>query len=69
MAAWHDGSLAPLWQQGVVPAAYVDIDPHKIGNRVQGIAVVGRAALPPLASAAFLMRLLPTAQPKRQAAG
>ena len=39
--------LAPLWQQGVVPAAYVDIDPHKIGNRVHGIAVVGRAALPP----------------------
>ena len=39
--------LAPLWQHGAVPAAYVDIDPRKIGNRVQGVAVVGRASLPP----------------------
>lgn len=39
--------LAPLWQHGPFPAAYVDIDPRKIGNRVQGVAVVGRPALPP----------------------
>ena len=38
--------LAPLWQLGPVAAAYVDIDPRKIGNRVQGVAVVGRHALP-----------------------
>ena len=39
--------LAPLWRLGPIPAAYVDIDPRKIGNRIQGVAVVGRPALPP----------------------
>ncbi|MDO5483366.1 MAG: glycosyltransferase [Desulfovibrionaceae bacterium] len=38
--------LAPLWQQGIRPAAFVDIDPRKIGNRVDGVPVVPRAALP-----------------------
>ncbi len=39
--------LAPLWRLGVAPAAYVDIDPRKIGNTVQGVPVRGRDALPP----------------------
>lgn len=38
--------LAPLWRLGPRPAAYIDIDPRKIGNRVGGIPVLGRAALP-----------------------
>ena len=39
--------LAPLWSLGVTPAAYIDIDPKKIGNTVCGIPVLGRGALPP----------------------
>ena len=39
--------LAPLWRLGVVPAAYVDVDPRKIGNTVLGVPVKGRNALPP----------------------
>lgn len=39
--------LEPLWHMGVTPAAYVDIDPNKIGNAVNGVRVVGRAAMPP----------------------
>lgn len=39
--------LAPLWRHGPVPSAYIDIDPRKIGNRVGGVAVMGRSALPP----------------------
>lgn len=38
--------LAPLWNLGVRPAAYIDIDPKKIGNVVEGIPVCGRHALP-----------------------
>lgn len=38
--------LAPLWRLGVRPAAYIDIDPRKIGKRVDGIPVLGREALP-----------------------
>ena len=38
--------LAPLRRLGVRPAAYIDIDPRKIGNRPGGIAVLPRAALP-----------------------
>ena len=38
--------LAPLWQLGVRPAAYIDIDVKKIGNVVGGIPVLGRQALP-----------------------
>jgi len=39
--------LAPLWERGPRPAAYIDIDPKKIGNRVDGVRVVGRDAAPP----------------------
>ena len=38
--------LAPLTGHGIHIAAYVDIDPRKIGNRINGIPVVGRKALP-----------------------
>ena len=38
--------LAPLWQHGPRPAAYIDIDPKKIGNKINGVAVLGRNALP-----------------------
>lgn len=38
--------LAPLWGLGLRPAAYIDIDPRKIGNRVGGVPVLGREALP-----------------------
>ena len=38
--------LAPLWELGVRPAAYVDIDARKIGNVVGGVPVLGREALP-----------------------
>lgn len=38
--------LAPLWDLGVRPMAYIDIDPKKIGNMVGGIPVRGRDALP-----------------------
>ncbi len=38
--------LAPLWQHGIRPAAYIDIDPRKIGNRVGNVPVLPRAALP-----------------------
>lgn len=38
--------LAPLWEHGPKPSAYIDIDPKKIGNSVGGIAVLGRDALP-----------------------
>ncbi len=39
--------LAPLWELGPLPAAYIDIDPKKIGNRLSGVPVLGRDALPP----------------------
>ena len=38
--------LAPLWMLGPRPAAYIDIDPRKIGNCVNGVPVLGRSALP-----------------------
>ncbi|MGE9984233.1 glycosyltransferase [Desulfovibrio sp. SGI.169] len=38
--------LAPLWRRGIRPAAYIDIDPRKIGNRVNNAPVLPRAALP-----------------------
>ena len=38
--------LAPLWNFGVRPVAYIDIDAKKIGNVVGGIPVFGRSALP-----------------------
>ena len=38
--------LAPLWELGVRPAAYVDIDARKIGNVVGGVPVLGRESLP-----------------------
>ncbi len=38
--------LAPLWELGARPAAFIDIDPRKIGNRVHGIPVLGRSDLP-----------------------
>ncbi len=38
--------LAPLWRRGIRPAAYIDVDPRKIGNRVDGVPVLPRAALP-----------------------
>lgn len=38
--------LAPLWPMGPNPAAYIDIDPKKIGNCVNGIPVLGRCDLP-----------------------
>ena len=38
--------LAPLWALGPSPAAYIDIDPRKIGNCVNGVPVLGRSALP-----------------------
>lgn len=38
--------LAPLWALGPRPAAYIDIDPKKIGNRVRGVPVRSRTALP-----------------------
>ena len=39
--------LEPLWRQGVQVAAFVDIDPKKIGQRIRGVPVIGRAQLPP----------------------
>ena len=38
--------LAPLADYGIRITAYVDIDPRKIGNYINGIPVVGREALP-----------------------
>lgn len=38
--------LAPLWEKGVQVAAFVDIDPKKIGQRVRGVPVIGRDGLP-----------------------
>lgn len=38
--------LAPLWDYGVHPAAYIDIDAKKIGHVVGGVPVLGRQALP-----------------------
>lgn len=37
----------PLLEHGVRIRAWVDIDPRKIGNKVHGIPVLGREALPP----------------------
>ena len=39
--------LRPLWEYGPQPAAFIDIDPKKIGNRVENVPVRGRADLPP----------------------
>lgn len=39
--------LAPLWRLGPLVAAYIDIDPRKIGNTVHGVPVRDRSALPP----------------------
>jgi len=49
--AWGAGResrrrLAPLVERGLVVAAYVDIDPRKIGQNVGGAPVLGREALP-----------------------
>ena len=49
--------LAPLWGHGPIPAAYIDIDPHKIGNRIRGVAVMGRSALPPAGQCCILNAL------------
>ena len=49
--------LSPLWGQGPIPAAYIDIDPHKIGNRIKGVAVLGRSALPPAGQCCILNAL------------
>ena len=38
--------LAPLWEKGVQAAAFVDIDPKKIGQKVHGVPVIGRDGLP-----------------------
>lgn len=46
--------LAPLWAEGIEPAAFIDIDPHKIGQRVplsaadpRRVPVLSRQELPP----------------------
>lgn len=46
--------LAPLWAEGIDPAAFIDIDPHKIGQRVPlspsggpRVPVLSRKELPP----------------------
>lgn len=39
--------LAPLAALGLTIQAYVDIDPNKVGQSVQGIPVLGREAVPP----------------------
>lgn len=46
--------LAPLWDEGIEPAAFIDIDPHKIGQQVplragdaRRVPVLSRQALPP----------------------
>lgn len=49
--AWGAGResrrrLAPLVARGLTVAAYVDIDPRKIGQRVAGIPVLDREAIP-----------------------
>ncbi len=36
----------PLCEHGIRIRAWVDIDPHKIGNIVEGLPVVGREAMP-----------------------
>ena len=38
--------LAPLLREGIQVAGYVDIDPRKIGQRVNGVRVVGPQSLP-----------------------
>lgn len=49
--AWGAGRitrqrLRPLTELGIRVQAYVDIDPHKIGNRIEGIPVIRPEALP-----------------------
>lgn len=46
-----------LADYGIRTHALVDIDPRKIGNRVHGVPVVGRSALPP-PGAAFVLIFL-----------
>lgn len=38
--------MAPLWEKGVRPVAFVDIDPRKIGQRIRGVPVISRVELP-----------------------
>ena len=47
----------PLQEHGIRITALVDIDPRKIGNRVQGLPVVSRATLPPPGTAFILIFL------------
>jgi len=62
--AWGAGResrrrLEPLVERGLVVAAYVDIDPRKIGQNVGGVPVRGRDAVPQwLAGAAGLATAL-----------
>ncbi len=55
--AWGAGResrkrLEPLCALGLVIENYVDIDPRKVGQRVHGVPVLGREAVPPCPSAA-----------------
>jgi len=50
--AWGAGRVSrqrldPLGALGLRIAAYVDIDPRKVGQRIQGVPVLGREAVPP----------------------
>lgn len=47
----------PLLAHGIRIKALIDIDPRKIGNRVHGLSVLGREALPPPGQAFVLVFL------------
>lgn len=70
---WGAGRMSrrralPLREHGVEPCALIDIDPRKIGNRVQGLPVLDRRALPP-PDQAFVLVFLAAYGAAEEAAG